>query len=157
MHTRRTRIRRWVRSHLPLFVVQYSFELFVAILCLLAGVPYLLGEVDPQSLEANLPMPLVTVWGVMLTIGPLAMLAGIYRHYKATHIEDVIFWQRVEAWGLSVLAYSAYIYAGAVLASSSKDGWIAAILVATFGAVCHIREIDVQLQVVETRMKMGLQ
>lgn len=155
--TKRTKVRRWVRKHIPTWLVLYDFEIFVALLCLLAGVPYLLGEVDPASLEAKLPKELVTVWGFILTIGPLAILIGIFKHYRAVRIEDRVFWCRIEAWGLSALAYSAYIYASAILLNLPTQGWIAAMLVYAFGAVCHVREIDLQLQVVETRAKMGLQ
>lgn len=158
MNRRRTKMRRWVLRHIPMWVLQHNFELLVGFLCLVGGVPLLFGKVDPTSLEATLPTPLVFVWGLILTIGPLAMLVGVIGASRESKpVEERVVFERIEAWGLSALAYAAYIYAGAILSHLNSQGWIAGMLVLAFGATCHIREIDIQLQLTELRYGAGLQ
>lgn len=157
LNRRRTRIRRWVLSHTPEWLREHSFEIFVSLLCLFAGIPLIFGRVDPRSLEAALPTPLVLVWGLILTLGPIAMLSGVIGANRGNKpLEERVFYARIEAWGLSALAYASYIYAGAILSQLSGAGWVASMLVIAFGGTCHIREIDIQLRITEIRAGVGL-
>lgn len=130
----------------------------MALLCLTAGVPLLLGRVDPTSLEATLSPMLVLIWGAILVLGPIAMLIGVVvANWGEKPLEKRIFWARIEAWGLTALAYAAYIYAAAILSTLNSSGWVAAMLVIAFGGTCHIREVEIQLRITELRSGIGLQ
>lgn len=156
MNRIRTKIRRWWRRTLPNWMFAYDFEIFTAILCLLGGLPLIFGRVEPTSLEAQLHPYLVLAWGLILCVGPVAIIVGIARSHNAEEIEDQLFWQRTEAWGLTALAYAAYIYAGAIFLTLSRSGWIAACLVVAFGFTCHLREVDIQLKITDMRYRLGL-
>lgn len=57
----------------------YSIEVFLALLCFLAGLPILLNPVvfAPASVLALFPLPFVLLWAVALTLGGLLDLTGI--------------------------------------------------------------------------------
>lgn len=155
-HTRRTKVRQWVYNHTPLWFRLHSFELFTALLCVLGGIPLLLGKTDPGSLEAAMPSTFILVWGVMLVAGPAAILPGLILANRAELEEDEIFWRRVEAWGLSALAYSAYIYAFVAMFTNFQTGFVAGLLILDFGFTCHIRELEIMLRIANVRLKAGL-
>lgn len=152
----RTRVRRWIYNHIPMWFRKYNFEVFAALLCMFAGIPLLFGQVDPKSMEASLPPSLVIAWGLILSLGPVGIITGLWGSSISERLEDQIFWRRIEAWGLSALAYATYIYVGVLLVNAPSTAWIASMLILCFGFTCHVREIDIQLRITDVLSEVGI-
>lgn len=149
-------MRRRVNSMIPEWLSFNAFEIFVSILCLGSGIPLVAGQIESQSLEARLPGLLVQAWGLALVLGPLALILGIYKSWNEAQLTEYIFWERIQAWGLSALAYAAYIYAVLLLVSGGTGAILAAFFVLEFALTCHIRELTIQLRLVDIRLELGL-
>ena len=122
------RLAQWVVAHAPLAVLFKPFELFLAVLCVVSGVPTLLGVIPrPGTLSAQLAPWLVFCWSFLLVAGGLAVIWGIVRRNES-----------VERLGVSVLFPTALAYAVAIFATLGATGLIAACIVAAFGLACGI-------------------
>lgn len=156
MTTRRARLRRKIYAKLPRWLKRHDFELFAAILSIVGGIPILLGQVDPSSPEDILPRPLVLVWASVLVIGGFSILVGVllgsYRVFP-----ERIFWMRVEAFGLTALAYFCYLYTFSILLVAIEGGWTAAAIIFALGAVSHVREVAIQMELEDYRRNLGLE
>ena len=75
---RRERVRLFVLSKMPRVLIQETFEVFTAILCMITGVPLVFGRVNANSIEATLPEIAARVWGVTLLAGAVLTLAGLF-------------------------------------------------------------------------------
>jgi hypothetical protein len=155
MPTRRARLRRRIYRKLPNWLKKHDFEVFASVLGMFSGLPVLLGKVDPQSVEALLPGPVVFAWGLTLVFGCLCVLIGVFQGSRRTYPKR-IFWMRVEALGLTALAYYCYIYAVCILGFNFTNGYPAAMLILTFGGVCHVREATIHMEIEEYRASLGL-
>lgn len=131
------KIPRWIRKH--------DFELFFAFLCFWAGLPLLLGNVKPKSLESQLPDFVVIGWAFVLVVGPVLVVSGIYRSYSGnSSLTDRIFWMRTESLGLAFLGISAALYGACILISNIAQGWAASMIIFAFSLTCLTRELGVQ-------------
>lgn len=79
-----TPTRRWPRSPsiasqgLPAVVYyRHPFQVFTLLLAVASGVPLLLGDAAPGTVEATLSPAAVTFWGVSLVAGAGTTLAGM--------------------------------------------------------------------------------
>ena len=154
-HRRRSRIRRAIYRRVPKWLKRHDFEVFAACLGILGGLPLVLGQVRPKSVEDVLPRAIVFGWGLILVLGCIAVLTGIIAASR-TVFPQRAFWMRVEAMGLTALAYFSYMYLLCILAVSPSTGWVAAMLILTFGLVCHVRQATIQLEIEDYRLSLGL-
>jgi len=155
MPTRRNRIRRRVYRLIPDWYRKNDFEIFASLLCFFAGIPLLLGDIRPASLEATLPIWVVIVWAYVISFSPALIIIGLLKRGSRS-ISESIFWIRVEAMGLTALAYSSYIYSIAIVTSNVGMGWPAAMLIVAFGLTCHTRELGLQVRIGDFLLGLGI-
>lgn len=155
MPTRRARLRRRVYRRLPEWIRRNDFEVFTASLGLLSGIPLMLGKYEPYSIEQQLPRLIVMVWGLVLTLGCTLTLIGVIMGAR-TVFPKRVFWMRVEALGLTALAYFCYLYAICLFGVAFSQGGLAATFILGFGGVCHVRQASIQLELEEYRRTLGL-
>lgn len=156
MPTRRARLRRKIYRKLPRWLKNYDFEVFASSLGVLGGLPLMFGQVKPSSVDALLPHTVVQVWGAVLTFGCLAVFLGIY-HSSRKHYPDKIFWMRVEAVGLTALAYFCYLYVLCLLLVAFQSAWVGIMIILAFGATCHVREATINIELEQYRLSLGLE
>ncbi len=99
---------------------------------------------------------MVQLWGLALVLGPVAVMTGIAKSWNEARLSEYVFWERIQAWGLSALAYAAYIYAVLLLISGGSGAVVAAFFVLELGLTCHVRELTIQLRLAEIRLELGL-
>lgn len=148
-------IRRKIYRRLPGWMKSHDFEVFVSSLGLLSGVPIIFGGVKPQSVDALLPHQVVFLWGLTLVLGCGTVLLGIFQGSRRIY-PDKIFWMRIEALGLTALAYFCYIYTVCILGFNFSGGWSAAMIILGFGLTCHVREAAILIEAEEYRVTVGL-
>lgn len=90
---------------------------FVLVLCLVSGIPLLLGVTDPGSIERTLPHWALLLWGGGLVLGALTTLAGMSRQTAGGVIAEQIGSVTV---GAATLFYGSIILLNA--ASPKGDG-----------------------------------
>lgn len=122
------RWRRTILRHTPPVLFEYPFELFLSVLCLLSGLPMLLGLATPRSIEALLPWPVVRMWALALIVGSVSTSYGLLRA------------SRVPAFtGLRLLGDASLIYAVAILIVAGWRGLLASMLTLAFATACLAR------------------
>ena len=134
--------RRRIYQALPSWVVNNDFELLGSLMCLTAGVPLLLGQIEPRSVNDVLPYPLVFFWAFILTGGSVLVLGSIFLDYLNRH-KVTASWLRFEALGLSCIGYACYVYASCITVTSFQTGGVVVALLLAFGFVCHIRDMKI--------------
>lgn len=148
-------VRRRVYKRVPRWIRKHDFELFAAFLCLLAGVPLLLvDEVDAQSVDATLPLPLVRVWALFLALAPLAVALGLYKSSNLP-ISEGTSWMRLEAFGLRALAYAGYVYGLCIFFANGFHALPALAIIVAFSLTCHSRATAVVTKVEEYLDALG--
>jgi hypothetical protein len=149
-------MRRWVYAHLPKWLQERDFEVFCGFLCILAGLPLLFGEIEPKSLEAQLPYWLIKGWATALTLGGFLTLLGILKASTNSNAANILGWRRMEAYGLTCLCYAGYTYGFLLLTFDWRAAFLSAMITIIFALTCHSREIAVQLEIIEFRLALGL-
>lgn len=107
------------------------FELFVGVLCALAGIPLVLGHIQPASVDALMPNWLAVLWGVMVLAGGSAVTVGMFLRGLA-----------LEQSGLIWLSGSCAAYAVCALAYGRSAGAFAAALLFGLSAACTLRALE---------------
>lgn len=129
------RVRLWLCAHLPRGLIVDPYGWFLALLCVLSGLPTMLGLNEPSGIDALLPAWLVLGWGACLTIGGLGLLCGLTSIRGSRDGYHVVTRLPCYRLGLRLLAIASVVYAYAV---ASVAGWgavtLAAILLAFAGA-----------------------
>lgn len=118
------RWRRAILTRAPRALLEEPFEIFLALLCLLAGIPLLLGAPEPESLNRLLAPAVVKLWGIMLVIGSGAVLVGLVPRMR---------WVQIK--GLQLLGLAALVYAIAVLALGTR-GRLPGLITLAFALAC---------------------
>lgn len=155
MPTRRARMRRRIYALLPIWLKNHDFEVFAAVLGIIGGFPILLGSVEPASPEELLPRPVVLLWALTLVLGCFTILIALIFGSRVQYPKKM-FWARMEALGLSSIAYFCYIYCLSIMAVAPSAGWTAAIIVLAFGGVSHIRHASILDDIENYRRSLGL-
>lgn len=152
----RSRVRRKIYSRLPQWLKKHDFELFAAVLSIFGGLPLAIGQAEPGSVDALLPSPLVTLWGMVLVIGGTLVILGVVfgAHRK---FPDRAFWMRLEAVGLTGLAYFCYLYTICLWGVAPKTAWLGSLIILAFGITCHVREAAVLMKLEDYRLGLGLE
>jgi hypothetical protein len=164
MPTKRARFFRW----LNVMATEDTFELFFVLLCVVSGIPLMLGVVSsPQSLEAALPELLIRIWGATLLLGGLVALCGIgLRHednFKIKRRPRFIEGFILEGAGLVALASAAAVIALALIVLTGTKALFGVSTYFMFVLAClfryrHIRKVVRKMREaieLETRLRRG--
>lgn len=138
--------RRWIYNHIPEFVRKRDFELLTAFLCFTAGLALLLTGVKAGSMERALPTPVVMGWATILTLAPIAVVVGVGFAHKYD-LPQAIRWVRVEASGLRLLAYSAYLYGVILVLIVGRESGATPFITFIFALTCHSRATYLTIKV----------
>lgn len=151
------KVRKKLYDKIPLWIKKHDFELFTAVLCLTAGIPLLTGNVRSDSVESQLPSIIVTGWGICLVLGPIFIYLGVFKAY--TGVKDLIthiFWMRLEALGLTMLAWASLVFGVCVLSVNLYGGWLAAMLTFSLFLTCLSRELYIQNKIEMYKTGVGI-
>lgn len=126
------RIRRNpIIRRLPAGVIESPFEVFVAAICFLAGVPILLAgaRATPDTIDDLLPTWSVHAWAVCLLLGGILTTLG---RLRSAYL--------VERAGMALLGTAAAVYGLAIAVQSHPgSGLLAAATYGSFTAACAVR------------------
>lgn len=128
-------MQRWIPQ--PLLI--HPWELLIAGLCLLSGLPLALGAPSPNSINQALPELLVRVWGATLASSGAAVTSGLVLPYIRPHLATVGL--RVERGGLALLAAAASVFSIAIIVAAGWRGALPAATYLMFAAACGIRTV----------------
>lgn len=117
---------------------------FLLALCLTAGLSQTLGPTEPGSVTALVPPWLADAWGVLLTVGAVITLTGVFWRHQVTGL-------LIEAVGRTMFAPAALAYAVAIAAAAGTDGALAAAPFVGFAASCGWRIRQILRSVTEVR------
>lgn len=133
------RFRLWLLAHLPEGVKAEPYAWFLALLCLVSGVPTVLRLSEPGPIQALLPPTLVTGWGACLIFGGLAMMCGLTSITSIPGGMHVV--TRVPCYrlGLRLLGIASLVYAYAVASVVGMQGLGLAVILVLFAATNGIR------------------
>lgn len=105
--------------------------IFILILCTLSGIPLVIADATPGSIEEQLDAVWVVVWGVMLAGGSLVTLIGALK----TDVNGII----LEQVGSVALGAASVLYGGAILVMVGLNGSVPAAFVLGWGLSCFWR------------------
>ncbi len=127
------RTRKLFRFRLPKAILESPWEMFVALLCVLAGIPLLINGPDKSasSIDKVLPPILVYVWGGTLLIGGILILWGRSQRRTSNF--------RLERGGLALLASAGLIYGAGILVARGQAAIVAVLTIYTFVATCLVQ------------------
>lgn len=143
---RLSRFRRRLYLWVPEWIRERDFELFTAFLCFLGGLTLLFVGIEAGSMEAALPGWVVMVWAAVLVLSPFAIVIGVGMAHKYDYPE-VIRWMRIEASGLRITAYAAYLYAVILLLVLQTEAGFAPFVTTIFALTCHSRATKLTIDI----------
>lgn len=136
------RIRPWLLEHLPAGVLNRPAEWFLAILCLLSGLPILTGLGRTSSVAALLYPPAYYAWGACLVFGGLGMICGLtsIRRRTLDGVTEYVI-TRVPCYllGLRLLCIASLVFTIAILIVAHLNGVVAAAVTLAFAGMCGVR------------------
>jgi hypothetical protein len=140
--TDRERVRLFILSKMPRVLIQETFEVFTAILCISSGLPLAFGRIEAESIEASVPHHFAHAWGIVLLIGAILTLTGLIVANAVSGpraLQRMITGHRIERLGLLALAWAGGVYAVSVLLAVGKGGIIASTIILIFALTCLTR------------------
>lgn len=139
---RRERVRLFILGKMPRVLIQETFEVFTAILCVFSGVPLVLGKVSANSVNAILPVIAAQVWGATLLVGALLTLVGLIIANAVDGpgaLHRMITGHKIERLGLLALAWAGGLYGTTILFTNHLGGFVATMLIYVFALTCLVR------------------
>lgn len=127
----------------PFRAGRHPFQRYLLALAVLGSLPILAGEPTAGSIEALLPSYVVLTWSVLLLIGSVTALLGVYWPLRepvtpASFI-TALFLERL---GLAVVWPTALVYAVIIVIVIGWSGLLTAAIVAGFGWASRRRMRD---------------
>lgn len=124
--------------------VSDAFEILIAWLCLVSGVPMMIGHAQPNSVIALLPEWLVRVWGINLALGGLLILLGYgaWRHRARTVVHGEL-GLSVEQAGLCLLGSGTLVFGVIIILVAGWAGTLPAGTYLVFTAACLFRYVEI--------------
>lgn len=130
--------RETIRYADPLHAGRHPFQTFLLALCVVSGLPLLVGRVSAGSIEEQLPFPLAIVWGFALFLGSITALVG--SHWRGDYANALT----IERMGLLVAGAAGVAYAVVILFTVPLHiGLVSSGIVVGFGASCIVRARDI--------------
>jgi len=129
------------------------FEIWIALACVLTGIPATIGTTRPQSLARALHgySWLLHAWGVLLCLGAVATLVARWRIGRPqTELGDRSA-RALEVVGLVMLATTTTVYAVAIVAVGAP-GLAAGSITASAAAACAMRAWIVSRELARERL-----
>lgn len=130
-------------------VISSPFELFVSLLCTVAGLPVLFGAVSPTSLSAALPPWALLVWGGCLSAGGIFSLIGLLmRTGRSLFLPSL----QIERAGVSLIASATLTYSVTIMFYAELSRSLVAVAINTalalacIGRAYAIRRIVMEIQ-----------
>lgn len=108
--------------------------LFVLSLCVVSGLPLVLGISKPGSVESLIPSWAVVVWGALLTGGAVTSLAGMVKQTVGGIIAEQI--------GSVAVGSATIFYSTAILLSTGWQGVLPAGIILGWGLSCMWRWVQ---------------
>lgn len=134
-----TRLERWI----PRPLLFHPWELLIAGLCLLSGIPLAAGAPSPNSINQTMPELVVRLWGGTLAIGGAAIVAGLVLGYIRPRLLTVGW--RIERGGLLALACASAVFAAAIMINTGWRGLLPGLTYLMFAVACGIRTVSILL------------
>jgi len=116
---------------------RHPFEVSMLGAAAVVGGSRVLTEPTSGSLETALSPWLVSIWYVLLSIGALIALSGVFWR------SNIVVGLRMEQSGLIMLTSAGSIYGGALVSSAGWRGLAAAAFLFGFSAACGFRTFDI--------------
>lgn len=118
---------------------RHPFQIYILALCLLTGIPTMLGIAPkPGAIESLVPPLIAVVWSYTLVIGAAMGLGGSFWRNRGTGLI-------LEQLGLSFAGYSCLFYAVILVVYAwAQGGLVAASVITGFGLSCLIRSHQIQ-------------
>lgn len=120
-----------------------TFEMLIAALCLISGIPIALGFPTVNSVTSLLPVWLIRCWGADLALAGLLILIGLIAGRAAKTVNRRMFMIQIEQAGLTMLGTGSAVLMMSIM---TIGGWRAALPVGTYLALtlsCYFRTIEI--------------
>jgi hypothetical protein len=105
---------------------------FILTLCIVTGLPLILGQIQPGSFQELIPNIIIRLWGLSLVLGCIITLLGMSKN-------DKLWGVLTEQIGSVAVASTSLFYATAVLIVAGKDGITAAGFIIGWALSCFYR------------------
>ena len=128
--------RRGITYADPLRAGKHPFQIYLLTLCVITGLPVVLGIATPASIEESLPEWLVFLWSLCLLIGSAVALIGVY---WPRSLATALTTERI---GLALVGTAALVYGPFVWFRLGLDGLLAGAIIMAFGGSCIKRARD---------------
>jgi hypothetical protein len=127
----------------PFRAGRHPFQRYLLAVAIVGSLPLLFGEPTSGSIEASLPAVAVLAWGILLTLGCLTALVGVYWPLREPitprSFVTALFLERL---GLAIVWPTAFVYGGIILLVTGWSGFLVAMLVVGFGVASRRRMKD---------------
>ncbi len=132
----------------------FQFELLIAIMCMLTGLPLGFGVApSPSSIAAVLPTFGQIAWGISLSLGGASVVYGIvWRYFKPTQFIAGLY---IERGGLYMLASSVSCFVIAAVVFAGAPSAFVAAFVGAFVAACISRTRSIKREIAIIRQHGG--
>ena len=109
---------------------------FILILCIVSGLPLILTDIEPGSLESLMPTWGIVLWGLALVSGAGCALWGMSRQT----VDGIL----VEQVGSVIVGCASIIYSAAILLVVGSSGLVSGGIVFGWGLSCFWRWLQLQ-------------
>jgi hypothetical protein len=135
-------MRLFVLGKMPRVLIQETFEVFTAFLCIISGLPLVFGQVEANSINATLPIIAAQVWGLTLLVGAVLTLIGLLIANAVSGpgaFRRMISGHKIERLGLLALAWAGGLYGTTILFTNGLGGFVATMIIYIFALTCLVR------------------
>lgn len=127
---------------------RHPHQVLVAAVLVAAGLPVIVGGPRPGSLAAALPAVLLAIWGTVLVVGGLLVLAAAVVRSALT----ALYLERAADLPLAVMCV---VYGGSVWIAAGPRGWTAAVITLGFAAAFGWRGWQVRHSLRDLRRRLA--
>ena len=125
---------------------RHPFQLFILTLCLITGVPVLVGNAPaPGSLEDAMPDFVFLGWNIALVAGSAVALVGSM--VQKNRVTGIL----LEQWGLVAVGMAAIVYGILIPFVAHWGGAISASIIFGFGVACLWRWWQLQKYILDVQ------
>lgn len=118
---------------------EMPFEVFITILCLMAGLPMALGILPPPtSLVRTLPVWAIRCWGSLLSLGGITTLTGLFLSH-ATKKRRFVEGLYIESAGMAILGSGALVFGLTIFVAAGWHAMFSVLVYFVMAASCFFR------------------